>query len=168
MRALGVLLLCAPAGAVMSRRRAAMVASPSKWRRHSKYERDVDVGPDHVFGVSPVLNALTRGGGRRDAYRLYVQDSIDIAKRKDKGAVLRIQRAAEAARIPVLESDKGRMNALTGNRPHQGFVLEASPIEFIPIDRLDDAPSVSDDTRQSVWLALDEVRSRMSRGRAGE
>ena len=109
-----------------------------------------------MFGVAPVLNALERGGGRREAlHRLHVQGSIDLAKRKDKGAVLRIRRAADAAGVEAVESDKGRMNSMVGNRPHQGFVLEAAPIDFIAIDRLDDAPDAGGGGGGGSWLALD-------------
>ena len=153
--------------ALSRRRLAAMaVASPSKYRRGGGRPARGGGGgaaeSDFVFGVAPVLNALERGGGRREAlHRLHVQGSIDLAKRKDKGAVLRIRRAADAAGVEVVESDKGRMNTMVGNRPHQGFVLEAAPIDFIAIDRLDDAPDAGGGGDASaVWLALDEVRAK--------
>lgn len=80
-------------------------------------------------------------------------------------------------------ADKGYLNTLCGNRPHQGFILKARPLEFEPILFLPriDAAGATDSTQQSeeqsaedeegkgataapigaapgqVWLALDEV-----------
>lgn len=82
-------------------------------------------------------------------------------------------------------TDKGYLNTLCGNRPHQGFILKARPLEFEPIlflPRMTDAtqaatestqqPAAEDEVEEAaapaaaapigaapgqVWLALDEV-----------
>lgn len=70
-------------------------------------------------------------------------------------------------------ADKGYLNTLCGNRPHQGFVLRAHPLDFEPISFLpgaitetegvaemqagDSPPELPPTVPGQVWLALDEV-----------
>lgn len=65
---------------------------------------------------------------------------------------------AEERGIPVAEVDKGVLNTLSGNRPHQGFVLRCGKLDFEPLPRI---PHPSDEqgdgTTPSFWLVLDEV-----------
>ena len=71
--------------ALSRRRLAAMaVASPSKYRRGGgRPARGGGAGAaesDFVFGVAPVLNALERGGGRREQlHRLHVQKRVVLS-----------------------------------------------------------------------------------------
>ncbi|CAM9606434.1 unnamed protein product [Phaeothamnion confervicola] len=119
---------------------------------------------DHVYGINPVLLALS--GGRRQALRLLVQDGLNPKHRKDRSAVERIRVLATAAGLPVVSTDKGRLNTLCGNRPHQGFVLQARPVDFVPLVELPPPNESSADgadggdgggQRPAVWLALDEI-----------
>jgi hypothetical protein len=48
---------------------------------------------------------------------------------------------------------KHELNLLTENRPHQGLVLDATPLEFEPLTVL----PTPDLAKPPVWLALDEV-----------
>lgn len=44
-------------------------------------------------------------------------------------------------------TDKGYLNTLCGNRPHQGFILKARPLQFEPIlflPRVEDTPTAAD------------------------
>lgn len=63
-----------------------------------------------------------------------------------------VQRLAEELGLPVAHVDKGVLNTLSGNRPHQGCVLRCGKLEFEPLSRL---PMEADSPR--LWLVLDEV-----------
>lgn len=57
---------------------------------------------------------------------------------------------AEERGIPVATVDKGVLNTLSGDRPHQGMVLRCGKLEWEQLNRLpDDGPK--------LWLVLDEV-----------
>ena len=59
---------------------------------------------------------------------------------------------AKQNELPIVEVDKGMLNTLCGNRPHQGFVLRCGGRDFTPIKRLP-----VDKSGPKIWLALDEV-----------
>ena len=106
---------------------------------------------DAVYGVSSVLAALR--SSRRDHCKLLLQESISMDKRSDRPALLEVEQLAVDAGIPIERRDKGSLNSMCGNRPHQGLVLLSSRLEFeplleLPIVERNDAP---------VWVALDEV-----------
>ena len=61
------------------------------------------------------------------------------------------------AQVQIGRRDKGMLNSMCRNRPHQGLVLEASPLDFEPLNALPDLPDASSSTAAPVWLALDEV-----------
>jgi len=62
---------------------------------------------------------------------------------------------AKQYELPIVEVDKGMLNTLCGNRPHQGFVLRCGGRDFTPIKQLPvDNKSASG---PKIWLALDEV-----------
>ncbi|GKZ00763.1 hypothetical protein MPSEU_001028100 [Mayamaea pseudoterrestris] len=71
----------------------------------------------------------------------------------------RILALAAERNIPVATVDKGVLNTLSGERPHQGYVLRCGPLEFETLNRI---PLSSDDhesqtQQQPLWLVLDEV-----------
>lgn len=117
---------------------------------------------EFLFGVNPVLAALKQR--RRRMYRLLVQDSIDLKKRKDGAAVALVQKLAVERGVPVFETDKGRLNNYCGNRPHQGIVLQADPLEYEPMARMPPPPEPVAGARMPLWLALDEVGDPMNLG----
>lgn len=108
-------------------------------------------GCDRLYGVNPVLAALR--SQRRDFHRLLLQDSLTVDKRKDRPALDELERLAEAAGIQTVLRDKHTLNMRSGNRPHQGVMLEASALEFEPMQQL---PKVAKG-EAPLWLALDEV-----------
>lgn len=131
---------------------------------------------DVLYGVAPVLAALR--AGRRAPHALYVQEGADAAKRKDGRAFEECLELARAAGAAVKPSAKHDLNMLAGNRPHQGLLLDCSPLEWLPMDRLPDASDASAAqaeggaeaeggeggsagggaaARFPIWLALDEV-----------
>ncbi|XP_058074146.1 uncharacterized protein LOC131222922 [Magnolia sinica] len=110
-----------------------------------------------VYGVGPVLAALTVG--RREFYALYVQEGLDLSsnnrKKKDKKGVEKVLRRAEKIGLTVKEASKHDLNMIVGNRPHQGLVLDASPLEMDSLRELD--PVLIEGEKGPVWVALDEV-----------
>ncbi|CAN0067778.1 unnamed protein product, partial [Scytosiphon promiscuus] len=121
---------------------------------------DEDKNFDMVYGIAPVLNVLRND--RREKLGLYCQDGLAPANKKDRAAANQIYDLARNTDVPMTTTDKGYLNTLCGNRPHQGFILKARPLQFEPIlflPRIEDkppAPLAAAATGQ-VWLALDEV-----------
>ena len=70
-------------------------------------------------------------------------------------AASEIEELANARGVPIAHVDKGVLNVLSGNRPHQGYVLRCGRLDFEPISVLPHPGE--DDSAPSVWLALDEV-----------
>ncbi|OMO58299.1 tRNA/rRNA methyltransferase, SpoU [Corchorus olitorius] len=109
-----------------------------------------------VYGVGPVLAALS--AGRREFYTLYVQEGLDLSgnnkKKKDKKGFEKVLRIAEKMELSIREISKHDLNMVVDNRPHQGLVLDASPLEMVKIKELD---PVSDEDKGCLWVALDEV-----------
>lgn len=93
--------------------------------------------------------------------------ALDDAKRSFRSAAKNVAASeiaalAKSRGIPVAEVDKGVLNTLCGNRPHQGFVLRCGGLDFDPVRSLPRAASFAtagDDeaTGPKLWLALDEV-----------
>mmetsp|Transcript_25067 Transcript_25067/g.32377 ORF Transcript_25067/g.32377 Transcript_25067/m.32377 type:complete len:423 (-) Transcript_25067:437-1705(-) len=106
-------------------------------------------GLDYIYGINPILNALK--SQKRDMQKLYIQEGLDSANKKDKGAVDRLICLSQEQQIETVELDKHNLNLLSDNRPHQGFILQAKPLEFTKITEL------PPETELKVWLALDEV-----------
>ena len=120
---------------------------------------------DAVYGVNPVLAALKFS--RRTLYSLDVQEGLRPVKKQDQTAVSQAVQAARDAGAAVNTASKHDLNIISGNRPHQGLVLDCSPLSFVPIDRLEDAMQSSDDlTKPPLWLVLDEVMDPQNFGAA--
>ncbi|KAL5219904.1 hypothetical protein ABZP36_024617 [Zizania latifolia] len=110
-----------------------------------------------VYGVGPVLAALM--AGRREFYALYMQEGMDLVgsnkKKKDKKGVEKVLQLAERIGLKVIEASKHDLNMVVDNRPHQGLVLDASPLEMVNTKELE--PVKVDGGKAPVWVALDEV-----------
>ena len=120
---------------------------------------------DAVYGVSPVLAALKFC--RRTLYSLHVQEGLKPAKKKDQTAVAQAIKEARVAGATVYSTSKHDLNIISGNRPHQGLVLDCSPLSFIPIERLEDvAQPIQDFAKPPLWLVLDEVMDPQNFGAA--
>jgi 21S rRNA (GM2251-2'-O)-methyltransferase len=92
---------------------------------------------------------------------LFVQQKSSSSSRSlDKAAqAAKVLRLAEQRGIPVATVDKGVLNILSGNRPHQGYILRCGKRFFPSISKL---PFHNDDTNSNppfkpFWLVLDEV-----------
>lgn len=110
-----------------------------------------------IYGVGPVLAALS--AGRREFYALYTQEGLDLSgnnkKKKDKKGFEKVLRIADKLGVSRTETSKHDLNMFTDNRPHQGLVLDASPLEMVNIRELDRV--LSDGEAAPLWVALDEV-----------
>ncbi|CAK7353614.1 unnamed protein product [Dovyalis caffra] len=110
-----------------------------------------------VYGVGPVLAALS--AGRREFYALYIQEGLDLSgnnrKKKDKKGFEKVMRMAKKIGLSTKEISKHDLNMIVDNRPHQGLVLDASPLEMVKIQELDGV--LPDEEMGSLWVALDEV-----------
>ncbi|KGN66175.1 uncharacterized protein LOC101220884 [Cucumis sativus] len=126
------------------------------WKEASESTLPKMIG-EGVYGVGPVLAALS--AGRREFYALYVQEGIDLnnnnKKKKDKKGFEKVLKLAEKNALTIKEISKHDLNMISDNRPHQGLVLDASPLEMVKIKELD--PVSLEDDKGSLWLALDEV-----------
>lgn len=110
-----------------------------------------------IYGVGPVLAALS--AGRREFYALYVQEGLDLSgnnrKKKDKKGFERVLRIAEKIALSKKEVSKHDLNMVVDSRPHQGLVLDASPLDMVGIKELDPVPMGQE--KAPLWVALDEV-----------
>jgi 21S rRNA (GM2251-2'-O)-methyltransferase len=116
------------------------------------FNTDFDGPHDDLYGVSPVLAAL-RSKHRGSFHRLLLQDSLAGDKRKDRPQLQEIEQLAETLDVETMRCDKGTLNNLCKNRPHQGVVLQTSQLTF---ESLSTMPQPREGTAP-LWLALDEV-----------
>lgn len=104
---------------------------------------------DHIYGISPIRLAIA--SGRRNISELIIQEGMELSNKKDEKTAGEILKIAKEKGITIREFPKHDLNMLTENRPHQGFVLRAAPLQF---QRIDSLPA-SD--HFACVLALDEV-----------
>ncbi|KAG1687410.1 hypothetical protein DVH05_000205 [Phytophthora capsici] len=122
-----------------------------------------------VYGIHSVLQALE--SGHRDAHALYMREErplVDGQRLKKKNAadiraLERIQELAEANGVQINSTSKWMLNHITGDKPHQGVVLDAAPIQlkqFVPAE-----PSVfTESERSPIILVLDEIHDPQNLG----
>lgn len=134
----------------------------------SKYNRDADLDEeprqrsalwcdadgelyegDHLYGISTVRAALL--ANRRNVTELLVQEGMDVANKKDEKSASEILSLVDKQKIPIKYLPKHDLNMLSENRPHQGFVLRAAPLQFKRLDSLEKTNQIK------CVLALDEV-----------
>ena len=94
---------------------------------------------------------------------LFVQEgTLDNTKRSFRSDA-KIQASSEIVAlakehgVPLAEVDKGVLNTLCGNRPHQGFVLRCGGLNFEQLRSIPSATGEGAKSNPLVWLALDEV-----------
>jgi hypothetical protein len=90
---------------------------------------------DNIYGISPVRLAI--GAGRRNITELIIQSGMDLSNKKDEKNANEILKIAKETGVKIRELSKHDMNMLTDNRPHQGFVLRADPLEYVAITQLE-------------------------------
>ena len=69
-------------------------------------------------------------------------------------------REGPGASFEVLERSKHMMNQMTDNRPHQGIILDCSPMEPTVVDTIDIASAnvPASGSKKRLFVALDEVQ----------
>ena len=90
---------------------------------------------DHLYGINSVRLALM--AGRRNISELLVQEGMNVSNKKDAKAASEILDLASELGVPMREFQKHDLNMITDNKPHQGFVLRAKPLEFIKMTHLE-------------------------------
>lgn len=88
---------------------------------------------------------------------LFVQDKTTRGGRSAEKAMAaqQVEELAKERDVPVARVDKGVLNTLSGNRPHQGYVLRCGSLAFESLSRIPH-PDEEEDA-PSLWLVLDEV-----------
>jgi 21S rRNA (GM2251-2'-O)-methyltransferase len=127
---------------------------PSWRRQEEKTNPYGDFSGDHLFGISPIRAALV--SGRRTVSELIIQEDLDVKNRDSSGASFIIKRAKELG-IKIREFSKHDLNMISQNRPHQGFVLRASPLEFCRLNSGLENPYTEENDNNPCVLVLDEV-----------
>jgi hypothetical protein len=111
----------------------------SSWNRYSTEEKPEPVygrfDGDHVFGINSVNLALK--SHRRTIKELIIQTGMDLSSKKDTLAANEILQIAHGRDIAIREFSKHDLNMMTDNKPHQGFVLRAEPLDFLKLSHLD-------------------------------
>lgn len=110
---------------------------------------------DVVYGTSPVLAALD--SNRRQMHAMYVQKGIEDSRKKEVTAIKQALVKAKMLKIPLVTVSKHDMNMVTNNRPHQGVVLDASPLLCEKMDRLPVTDNPEFASNYPLWLCLDEI-----------
>jgi 21S rRNA (GM2251-2'-O)-methyltransferase len=159
------------------RRPQATSADPDARERKINMNALEGAGFVHLYGLAPVLNALHANlrdmtdpnpisdqdeSNRKPEAQfrpwLFVQEKSSRSGRGADKARLEqaILKLAAERNVPVATVDKGVLNALSGNRPHQGVCLRCGRLGFTPISRIP-LPDEKESGSPRLWLVLDEV-----------
>ncbi|KAG0049289.1 hypothetical protein BGZ83_005899 [Gryganskiella cystojenkinii] len=131
---------------------------------------------DYLYSPNVVLPALKQD--LRTPYKLYYSHTqIQNRKKMKQDPIADCIAAANERGIPVVKTTKHDLNTLSGQRPHQGVILEASKLEQHHITGLGEVATPEGEDRQEyvlqgskasprfispsnehpVWVACDEV-----------
>ncbi|KAI9248902.1 RNA methyltransferase, TrmH family, group 3, partial [Sporodiniella umbellata] len=149
----------------------------------NKYpKRSPKVTFDYLYGLSSVAAALH--SKKREIKRLFIQLSTEkkTSKKKDQSLIDGIENSAKEMNVSISYADKGQLNNLSLDKPHQGVVLRVTPKDMTGIDFLSsftengeyearqklnkkELKTVAEfsfksqhNTRFPLWVALDEVQ----------
>ncbi|KAG6000197.1 hypothetical protein E4U21_005740 [Claviceps maximensis] len=95
-----------------------------------------------LYGKSVVKAALEQG--RRQVYKLYVYGGENRRDSKDNEAMITLARSRGVPVTIVPNEDQRLMDKMSMGRPHNGFVLETSPLPQFPVKslgQLEESPS---------------------------
>ncbi|KAJ5504077.1 tRNA/rRNA methyltransferase SpoU [Penicillium fimorum] len=98
---------------------------------------------EFIYGTSAVEAALRCS--RRQLYKLYIYQSTD---EELSAAKMTIRKLALSKNIAVKMAFAGwdrLMDKMSGGRPHNGCILEASPLPKLPVRGLQAVPSISEE-----------------------
>jgi len=90
-------------------------------------------------------------------HTLYVQAGIGDSKKKELPAIKQALSKAQKMNIPLVEASKHDLNMATNNRPHQGIVLDASPLTCEKLDVMPPVDALRSSRTWPIWLCLDEI-----------
>ncbi|KAI8068589.1 Alpha/beta knot methyltransferase [Gongronella butleri] len=130
---------------------------------------------DSLYGISSVACAL-HARKREILKSLHVQQGLDNNK-----SVSKLVSTCKSLGVPVKFTDKGDLNNLTGNRPHQGIVLETSALTATPLRCLlpwtrhgygaqhqsphrENIKLSNTQNKAPFWIALDQVQDPQNLG----
>ncbi|ORZ30784.1 Alpha/beta knot methyltransferase [Catenaria anguillulae PL171] len=120
---------------------------------------------DYLYGANVVLAALL--AQRRRLVRAHVQTRAPQLlgrrappMRPDMAAIMDL---IQERNVPVRTRDRFELDELSDGRPHNGIVLEVSPLD-IPYLKSLDRPSQSDSTWPPLWLYLDGIQDPQNLG----
>jgi len=109
---------------------------------------------EFLYGTSVVESALSsRRKPRRKLYKLYIYAGVN---REDANRDTKIERMAQKNHVPVMRvgNDWARlMDKMSAGRPHNGFILEASPLPRLPVLHLGELKTL--DGQHGFCVAVD-------------
>ena len=111
-----------------------MEAFPTRKRLMPMTIKYTTAASQFLYGRSVVKSALERG--RRKLYRLYIYGGEN---RKDSKENIMMERLAKTMGVPITivpPEDQRLMDKMSMGRPHNGFVLETSPLPNLPVKSL--------------------------------
>lgn len=98
---------------------------------------------EFLYGTSAVLAALQ--SARRKLYKLYTKTALSVASdgyNTDGRTIVKLAESLDLKHIALSDTEANRlMDKMSGGRPHNGYVLEASPLPKLPITALEGLPS---------------------------
>ena len=84
-----------------------------------------------LYGKSVVKAALEQR--RRAIYKLYVYDGENRRESKERDVIVNLAKAAGVEVLMVPSANQRMMDKMSMGRPHNGFVLETSPLPQLPV-----------------------------------
>ena len=101
---------------------------------------------DYIFGRNAIIEHFKN---KKSADKLYIQ------KQEIRGAMHRIIAMAKEARLPIIETDKEKLDYMAEGGNHQGVVLLASGFEYCDLD--DILLKCKENKKDPFLLILDEL-----------
>lgn len=95
-----------------------------------------------LYGRSVVKAALEKG--RRQVYKLYVYGGENRRESRDNDLMINLAKSRNVPITIVPNEDQRLMDKMSMGRPHNGFVLETSPLPQLPVKslgKLEESPS---------------------------
>ena len=130
-------------------------------------------GSEFIYGTFTVKAALR--SGRRNLYKLYIQHQENSTPDPDESRTIKMAAAAGATVRKVGQNWDSMLGRMSGGRPHNGYILEATPIPKLPVTALEvvdggtstfavQVPSQSpEDAKANGWFEVESGEALISR-----
>ena len=105
-------------------------------------DREEEIGSAYVIGRNAVRELLKSG---RSVDKIYVQ------KGEREGSIVMLVALAEQRGIPILETEKGKMDEMAGFVPHQGVIAMAAEKDYVSVE---DILKIAEDRGEKPLLVL--------------